>query len=143
MASQSETDRWRQQELALTAVEHRLQALGEYLAVYRASYASSGEGRHYARVRMLRKDRDEHASGCGYELTACERCNDPLLRKDLPQHLQDLEISRVEADGGAHYAYYTGVPPASGARLEIVRPLDTMFRYFLCIGIALQVMCIP
>lgn len=56
MASQSETDRWRQQELALTAVEHRLQALGEYLAVYRASYASSGEGRHYARVRMLRQD---------------------------------------------------------------------------------------
>ena len=31
MASQSETDRWRQQELALTAVEHRLQALGEVL----------------------------------------------------------------------------------------------------------------
>ncbi|WP_372635329.1 hypothetical protein [Alcanivorax jadensis] len=56
MASQSEAERWRQQELALTAVEHRLQALGEYLAVYRASYASSGEGRHYARVRMLRKD---------------------------------------------------------------------------------------
>ena len=52
MASQSETDRWRQQELALTAVEHRLQALGEYLAVYRASYASSGEGRHYARVPL-------------------------------------------------------------------------------------------
>ena len=56
MGTQSEAGRWRQQELALTAVEHRLQALGEYLAVYRASYASSGEGRHYARVRMLRKD---------------------------------------------------------------------------------------
>ena len=56
MGTQSEAGRWRRQELALTAVEHRLQALGEYLAVYRASYASSGEGRHYARVRMLRKD---------------------------------------------------------------------------------------
>ncbi|MED5390042.1 MAG: hypothetical protein VX793_14370 [Pseudomonadota bacterium] len=56
MGTQPEAGRWRRQELALMAVEHRLQALGEYLAVYRASYASSGEGRHYARVRMLRKD---------------------------------------------------------------------------------------
>lgn len=56
MGTQQQAGKRRRQELALTAVENRLQALGEYLAVYRASYASSGEGRHYARVQMLRKD---------------------------------------------------------------------------------------
>lgn len=47
---------WRQQDLAQEAVENRLQALSEYLAVYRASYASSGDGRQYARIRVMRND---------------------------------------------------------------------------------------
>jgi serine/threonine protein kinase len=40
-----------------------------------------------------------------------------------PQHVQDLQISKVEVEGRDRFAYYEGTPPPEGARLEIVRPL--------------------
>ena len=40
-----------------------------------------------------------------------------------PQHIQDLQITKIEGEGGSLYAHYDGVPPPEGARLEIVRPL--------------------
>ncbi|MEE3319488.1 MAG: hypothetical protein VX258_02260 [Pseudomonadota bacterium] len=42
--------------LALEAVEHRLQALSEYLAVYRAGLASGVGGWQWRQVRVLRSD---------------------------------------------------------------------------------------
>ncbi|KGD64704.1 hypothetical protein Y5S_02070 [Alcanivorax nanhaiticus] len=42
--------------LALEAVEHRLQALSEYLAVYRAGLASGAGGWQWRQVRVLRSD---------------------------------------------------------------------------------------
>lgn len=42
--------------LALEAVEHRLQALSEYLAVYRAGLASGVGGWHWRQARVLRSD---------------------------------------------------------------------------------------
>lgn len=42
--------------LALEAVEHRLQALSEYLAVYRAGLASGMGGRQWRQARVLRSD---------------------------------------------------------------------------------------
>ena len=56
MGTQQGAGKWRQQELGLEAVETRLQALQEYLAVYRASFASSGSADSHARVRVLRRD---------------------------------------------------------------------------------------
>jgi len=56
MGTQKGAGKWRQQELGLEAVETRLQALQEYLAVYRASFASSGSADSHARVRVLRRD---------------------------------------------------------------------------------------
>lgn len=42
--------------LALEAVAHRLQALSEYLAVYRAGLASGVGGRQWRQARVLRSD---------------------------------------------------------------------------------------
>ena len=56
MGLRQTSKQWRQQDLARDAVENRLQALSEYLAVYRASYASSGSSRLYARIRVIRND---------------------------------------------------------------------------------------
>ena len=56
MRTQQVAGKPRQQELELEAVRTRLQALQEYLAVYRASFASSGSADSYARVRVLRRD---------------------------------------------------------------------------------------
>ena len=42
--------------LALEAVEHRLQALSEYLAVYRAGLASGAGGLQWRQARVLRSD---------------------------------------------------------------------------------------
>ncbi|MCG8392130.1 MAG: hypothetical protein MI745_03515 [Pseudomonadales bacterium] len=63
---------WHQQELAMEAVESRLQALGEYLAVYRASYASGNGAQNYARIRVLRNDIGRLRAWWWY-LQACRR----------------------------------------------------------------------
>ena len=70
MGTQQGAGKWRQQELGLEAVETRLQALQEYLAVYRASFASSGSADSHARVRVLRRD-VSRLRAWGWYLIAC------------------------------------------------------------------------
>lgn len=70
MGTQQGAGTLRQQELGLEAVETRLQALQEYLAVYRASLASSGSADNHARVRVLRRD-VSRLRAWGWYLMAC------------------------------------------------------------------------
>ena len=51
-----ESDLIRHRQLGLEAMEARIHALGEYLAVYRASYAASPDRHYRLRIRELRRD---------------------------------------------------------------------------------------